>query len=301
MTSDCNPVALELPIGLPKGVRWGWMIQQRRNRTLNVQKSRLFGLIAVGLPLLLYPSVLSAKEDKKFTIAYASEWSPYSYGLGSDVDGILPRLMERVFAEMDGFDVIHNGLPWERAQKVFFAGRVDGMVTTATQKRMQYAKKSSEAALEIPFHPIIRRNSDLKDKILQDKSLGELRGYRYCDVLGNGWADEFYKKRNIEFSVAPTIDNCLNQLKLNRVDIVIHAKPVLEIFKSKLGLDEDLEIVDLKYDESPQFPLLVSNNYGSADEVIDSFDREIALLKGRDAYRKIMDELVESEKARLYN
>ncbi|WP_428642032.1 substrate-binding periplasmic protein [Roseibium sp.] len=249
-----------------------------------------------GLLLLAVAQSAAAQESRKFTIAYASEWSPYSYGLGSDVDGILPRLMDRIFSGIDGFELVHDGLPWERAQQVFFGGRVDGMVTTATEKRLRHSRQSAEAALEIPFHPIIRRGSPVKDVLLKDRRLSALKNYRYCDVLGNGWAEEFYTSRNVQFSVAPTIDNCLLQLKLNRVDIVVHAKPVLEIFSKQLDLEDDLEIVDLKYDESPKFPLLVSNSYEFADELIERFDHEVSRLKGGGIYEDLMNELVEAEK-----
>jgi len=237
-----------------------------------------------------------AQEKRQFTIAYASEWAPYSYGLGGEVDGLLPRLMDKIFAGIDGFEVVHNGLPWERAQQVFFGGRVDGMVATATQKRLSHASQSTEAALEIPFHPVVRRDSSFKQPLLRDTDLSGFRNYRYCDVLGNGWAVEFYSKRNIEFSISPTIDNCLQQLKLGRVDIVIHAKPVLEIFIKQLGLEEELEIIDLKYDESPRFPLLVSDDYEFADDLVDAFDREVTRLKGSGAYEEVMDDLVAKEK-----
>lgn len=237
-----------------------------------------------------------AQEKRQFTIAYASEWAPYSYGLGGEVDGLLPRLMDKIFAGIDGFEVVHNGLPWERAQQVFFGGRVDGMVATATQKRLTHASQSAEAALEIPFHPVVRRDSSFKPPLLKDTDLSGFRNYRYCDVLGNGWAVEFYNKRNIEFSISPTIDNCLQQLKLGRVDIVIHAKPVLEIFIKQLGLEQELEIIDLKYDESPRFPLLVSDAYEFADDLIDAFDREVARLKSSGAYEEVMEDLVAKEK-----
>jgi len=246
--------------------------------------------------MLVAAQVADAQEKRSFTIAYASEWAPYSYGLGAEVDGLLPRLMDKIFAGIVDFEVVHNGLPWERAQQVFFGGRVDGMVATATQERLSHGSRSAEAALEIPFHPIVRRDSALKQILLNDPGLTGARHFRYCDVLGNGWAKEFYSKRNIEFSISPTIDNCLQQLKLGRVDIVIHARPVLEIFSKQLGLEAELEIVDLKYDESPQFPLLVSNSYEFADELIDAFDREVARLKSSGVYEEVVDDLVAKEK-----
>ena len=178
---------------------------------------------------------------------------------------------------------------------MFFKGRVDGMVATATRKRLDHASKSREAALEIPFHPIIRRGSALKDKLLTDTDLAGLTDQRFCDVLGNGWAEEFYKARNIEFSVAPTIDNCLSQLKLGRVDIVIHARPVLEIFSHRMDLEDELEIVDLKYEESPEFPLLVSNAYGTSRDLIDRFDSAVLQLKASGAFEGVMEDLVEEQ------
>ncbi len=242
------------------------------------------------------PAVLAADKEK-FTIAYASEWSPYSYGLGADVQGILPRLMDSIFAGIEDYEVVHSGLPWERAQQVFFGGLVDGMVTTATQKRLKYSRPSREAALEIPFHPIIRVDSEFEEDILRDPELKVLKDLRYCDVLGNGWAEEFYSNRGIEYSIAPTIDHCLLQLSLNRVDVVVHAKPVLEIFKTRLGLGEQLKIVDLKYEESPQFPLLVSNSFERAPDLIEKFDREIAQLKSNGAYDDLMSAFVAAEKS----
>lgn len=255
-------------------------------------------LCQIALLLLATAQVAYADEAKPFTIVYASDWSPYSYGLGSDADGILPRLMERIFSEIDGYELVHNGLPWERAQKVFFGGRADGMVATATKKRLQHAHKSREAALEIPFTPIVRRDSGFKDLLLKDTDLSDIRGARFCDVLGNGWAVEFYNARDIEFSVAPTIDNCLSQLKLGRVDIVIHARPVLEIFSRRMKLEEDLEILDLKYDESPAFPLMVSNAYGSAEDLIDRFDQAVSGMKRTGVIEDVMDELIEQEMER---
>jgi polar amino acid transport system substrate-binding protein len=266
------------------------------HRFMSIKKSTNIFLLQTLLFFVPLFSIAHSEEKKNFTIVYASQWSPISYGIGGDVDGILPRLMDEVFSGIEGFEITHNGLPWERAQKVFFGGIVDGMVTTATKKRLAHASQSAEAALEIPFHPIVRRNSELKKRLSEDKSLGDLKEYRYCDVLGNGWAEEFYKKRDIEFSIAPTIDHCLLQLQLNRVDIVIHAKPVLEIFKKKLGLDEELEIVDLKYDESPKFPLLVSNSYAHRDEITKQFDLAVSQLKNSGRYDAVMNKLIETEK-----
>lgn len=255
-------------------------------------------LCLTALLTLSHAPAGNAEGKRDFTVVYAAEWSPYSYGFGSDVDGILPRLMDRIFAEIEGYELVHDGLPWERAQQVFFGGRVDGMVATATRKRLGHARKSVQAALEIPFHPIVRRNSPLKDRLLADPSLNDLRGYRYCDVLGNGWAEEFYRNRNVTVSVAPTIENCLLQLKLDRVDIVIHAKPVLEIFRRQLDLDDVLEIVDLKYEESPAFPLLVSNAFADPEDLIDRFDQAVSQMKSRGVFDEILDELIETEKSK---
>jgi len=252
----------------------------------------------VLLLFLMSVRAVYAEEKKSFTIAYASDWSPYSYGLGTEVDGILPKLMEKIFDRIEGYGVVHDGLPWERAQQMFFGGRVDGMVATATGKRLGFARKSAQAALEIPFHPIVRHNSPLKNKLLRDQTLRELSEYRFCDVLGNGWAEEFYAARDIQFSVAPTIDNCLQQLKLGRVDIVIHARPVLEIFRRQLDLEEDLEIVDLKYAESPEFPLMVSNAYSDRDELLERFDRAVMRMRESGDLDDAMSKLIEAEKAK---
>jgi polar amino acid transport system substrate-binding protein len=268
-------------------------------RFQNAVKLIRFCILQVVLALVLLLPAAHANEKKSFTIVYASDWPPISYGVGTEVDGILPRLMDRIFSGNSNIEIVRHGLPWERAQKVFFRGKVDGMVTTPTQKRLQYSSQSSEIAIEIPFHPIVRRDSELAKRISQDKSLNNLKNYRYCDVLGNGWAEEFYDSVGINYSTAPTIEHCLQQLKLNRVDIVIHAKSVLEIFSKKLGLDDDLEVVDQKFGESHKFPLLISNKFANSPEVMQFFDEKVSHLKADGRYSAIMNDIVGAERDKV--
>lgn len=276
------------------------MLKQRMSTLRPRSGPAVFPALLMMLISLVIVQVAGATdtEKKSFTIVYAAEWSPYSYGFGSSVDGILPRLMDRIFDRIEGFELVHNGLPWERAQQVFFHGRADGMVATATEKRLGFARKSAQVALKIPFQPIVRRDSPLKEDILKDPTLRDLSQHHYCDVLGNGWAEEFYAKRGIRFSVAPTIENCLNQLKLGRVDIVVHARPVLEIFRRQLELEEELEILDLAYEESPEFPLMVSNAYPDQTELLERFDRAVVQMKTNGAFEETLSELIEVEKGK---
>ena len=237
-----------------------------------------------------------AQERTKFVIAYSSDWSPISYGIGSEVDGILPRLMDRIFTGYDEIELVHQGLPWKRAQAAFYQGHVAGMITTPTKKRLASSTRSLQIAIEIPFQPIVRRGGETKERLLQTKHLRALKYLRFCDVLGNGWAEEFYGEKGIKFSVAPTIEQCLKQLSLNRVDVVIHARPVLEVAKVRLGLDLDLEIVDRTVDGGHKFPLLVTKEFAGSKELLAYFDEKVSQLKESGRYLDIMNELIDDEK-----
>jgi len=258
------------------------------------------GVVIYGAEIsVLWPSTAISQEKNKFTIVYAAKWPPISYGISDQVDGILPRLMGRIFAGNDNFEVVHHGLPWERAQHMFHQVLVVGMVATPTKKRLSHSERSSEIAIHIPFQPIVRRGSELADVSLFDETLSALKHYRFCDVLGNGWAKEFYGNRGIEFSVAPTIDHCIQQLNLKRVDIVIHAQPVLEVIRAKLDLSSELEILDLIVVGGHKFPLMISNKFGDQKRLLDEFDAKVEELRKTNRLAEIMEELVNLEKQKV--
>ncbi|WP_420412598.1 hypothetical protein [Roseibium sp.] len=260
----------------------------------------ILGVVVFGIATsVLLPSNAYSQEKSKFTIVYAADWPPISYGIGGAVDGILPRLMGKIFTGNNVVEVVHHGLPWERAQHLFHQGKVDGMVATPTTKRLSHSARSDEIAIQIPFQPIVRQDSELADVSLFDENLSALKHYRFCDVLGNGWAKEFYGKRDIEYSVAPTIDHCIQQLNLNRVDIVIHALPVLEVIRAKLDLEIELEILDLIVDGGHRFPLMVSNKFEDQKRVLDSFDTKVTDWRRTNRLNEIMEELVNMEKQKV--
>jgi predicted RND superfamily exporter protein len=77
------------------------------------------------------------------------------------------------------------------------------------------------------------------------------------------------------------------------------AKSVLEIFSRKLGLDDDLEIVDLRFGESHKFPLLISNEFANRPEVLQFFDEKVSHLKADERYDAIMNDLVATEREKV--
>ncbi len=86
---------------------------------------------------------------------------------------------------------------------------------------------------------------------------------------------------------------------MNRVDIVIHAHPVLEVIRAKLDLEMELEILDLTVDGGHEFPLIVSNKFEDQKRVLDSFDAKVTDWRQTNRLNEVMEELVNMEKQKV--
>ncbi len=225
---------------------------------------------------------LHADEDKTqpFKIAYAESWAPISVGSANTITGILPRLMESIIHERMGIPVQHIGFPWARAQQAVKSGEVDAFITTPTVERLEFARASQSIVFPLRFQPIVRIGSEEELGFKSEIDITTtLKSKRYCDVLGNGWAKEFYRKKNLRYQTVPTLDVCLKHLVQKQTDIIIHAEPVAANFIKELQLDAQVRILPIIMDSSPEFPLLVSRESPFGQAFINNFDETLSDMK----------------------
>lgn len=231
-------------------------------------------------------------EEKKvppFKIAYAESWAPISVGSADTVTGILPLLMESIIQQKMGIPVEHHGFPWARAQQAVKSGEVDAFITTPTAERLKFSRASQSIVFPLRFQPIVRSGSEEEFRFKSEIDITTtLKSKRYCDVLGNGWAKVFYRKKNMKYLVVPTLDICLKHLAQGQTDIIIHAEPVATSFIKKLRLEEQLKILPIVMDSSPKFPLLVSKESPFGQAFIDNFDETLTHMKNEGLWERLI-------------
>lgn len=231
--------------------------------------------------------------EPMFRVGYASEWAPISFGKDEKVTGILPDLIEEIVVKRMGIPVSHQGLPWARAQEALKDGIIDGIITTPTKKRLHYSLRSKSNILNVPFKGFALTGSDAHRNLQENKNISDLKKFRFCDVLGYSWAKAFYKDRNIDYEVTSSLDNCLRMMMVDRVDIIIHASPVAQMFVKNMKLGSRITMLPKTYPESPNFPLLLSKKSLFGSEFLDKFDVTILELKKAGEFDRIVAEITE--------
>ena len=205
-------------------------------------------------------------------VVYANQWHPYSVGNRGDVKGILPDLIEKILSEKLNYSVRHIGVPWNRAQSMVRSGEADAFVTAVTAERLSYSKSNSKSLHKLNYQAFALEGSRVQKVLAGDPDLqGKSRSLRFCDVIGNSWADAFYRTKKIELHTVTTIIGCLKMLQRNRQDVVIHSVDVIE---SILAKEPSLNLIiksPYLYEEI-DFHLLVSKKSAHLYPILDQVD-----------------------------
>lgn len=212
-------------------------------------------------------------EGVKIHIVYAESWDPISYGKRAPAKGLLPEKMDHILSKQLGMVVTHTPVPWGRAQKMVETGAADAFVTAATPKRLEYAIASRSNVFVVPFVAIVKKQSHAFYNLTDPDDLSLFEGRTFCDVLGNGWSDYFYKDKPVNLHIVPSIKQCLKLLNVGRVDAIIHAAPVLNKYMNELSLSQSLHIKNKASQKSPHFPILISKKSHLGQDFLDQFDQ----------------------------
>lgn len=215
----------------------------------------------------------SIYRGSQIKVVYADKWDPISYGVRGKAYGLLPELVDKILAKRMGMKVIHLAVPWGRAQEMVKAGEADAFITTVTAQRLEYALPGKTKFFLLPFSPVVRKTDSKVHTLTDPDDLSAYKDQLFCDVLGNGWADIFYKSQPVRVYIAPSIKECLRLLAANRVQGVIHARPVAEKYITDLKLQDKLTVLDLQSDLSPNFAFLLSKKSSLGPDFVTHLDR----------------------------
>lgn len=218
----------------------------------------------------------SIYRGSQIKVVYANQWDPISYGSQGMAYGLLPDLVEQTLGQQMGMKVVHLPVPWGRAQEMVRHGEADAFITTVTQERLKYAYATQTRFFLLPFNLVVRRgNPNVRTQANSD-DLSAYKDNLFCDVLGNGWATNFYKDQPVRLYIAPSIKECLRLLSANRVQGIVHAKPVVEKYIASLNLEDQVTVIEPASRLSPNFAFLLSKKSPFGRDFVTYLDETLS-------------------------
>jgi len=227
---------------------------------------------------------------QEISISYNSDWPPYSHGLRGEVAGILPRLLDELVGKRLGYTVRHNGAPWKRAQRLVEQGKLDAFVTVPTPARLKFSKRSASIVYRMEMLASVKRFSEAHKKLGANQTIDTVRTMRVCDLLGNGWAEQFYAKHNVDYFKAANAADCLRLISRGRADVIIQPAAVAVAEIKAAGLKDKIAILPTAYG-ALKFTLLVSSKFEGADALLTRFDELVERMRGDGSYGRLIANL----------
>lgn len=223
--------------------------------------------------LLLPPSVFGAGKQT-VAIHYAENLEPLSYSHNGTMHGILVDLMNASLKERMGYEVIHRGFPWARAQEMVMKDEGDGICTNPTEVRKRYLRFSRTPSLTIRFELFYSRANPRRSEIESIRTLEELRDFRIADVKGNSLAESIYP-HDYDVFWANSPEAIMQTLDRSRRDIYI-GNPLFG-WRTVRTMRMDATIASRQVDIFPpsRYHLGIRKTYRGGERLVESFDKTI--------------------------
>lgn len=179
-----------------------------------------FGMCASGIVQLAGEQMAFAAERPVIKWVYMADAAPINWQENGVAKGIEVEIVQQICDNL-GITVIHKFYPWLRAQEMVKSGDADGMMTTPTPTRFEYAVFGKELAVPEYWNLFIKKgNTNIAEQIPLLKSIEDLKRFRLLDFLGNGWS-EAYMKEGYTISKVPRIEQIPVMLAAGREDLSI--------------------------------------------------------------------------------
>jgi len=247
----------------------------------------LFTLLA-GLGIA-WSSPLTAAD---VIIGYNSQWPPYSEGPGEQVDGLLPRIVDRILKRGLGLDIVHQGYPWKRVQSYVESGRIDAFVTYPSAQRLVFAVSTDTPVYTVTNKAFLRRGSPFAATLRRDPDVAKVAGLRVCMMIGDNWSTQFYARLGLTPDKALDALNCLRLVAQDRSDVFIHTVEATTKLMHEDGLAPALEILPHAYAEVPM-TFLLSKRSGIPASLVEQVEDKLSEMMRTGEYTRTIDDIMD--------
>ncbi|MBN2652504.1 MAG: transporter substrate-binding domain-containing protein [Spirochaetales bacterium] len=233
--------------------------------------------------ILFFFQVSNAEEQIK--IVYSDDFSPYSWN-DDGPKGILIDVIEEVLAKRMNLTVVHEVLPWGRAQGYVEAGTQDAFVTFPSEARLKYTVASKESVIVSENLIYTRIDHPRLEEMKKITSLvDQLTGFEIIDYVGNGWGDTNLGQYNRY--LAPSLENVFKMLASGRGDLFVGGSFISNYTIMRLGLKDKLIPLPNVLSKVP-FRLCIGKK-SSFTNILEKFDEEIKKMQKDGTLERIYD------------
>lgn len=207
---------------------------------------RLFAaLLLVLLSLLPTAQAMSNRYPPVLRWVYMADAEPINWEENGIAKGLEVEIVEQV-AKSLGIRVEHLFYPWARAQMMVASGQADGMITTPTPTRFQYAVFGREMVIPEYCNVFVRKGNDrIINEVSRLDGLEDLRHYELLDFVGNGWTEAFMSWGYTIHKV-PKLEQLPSMLAAGRHDLVVSSSSWMNWWINKKNLQN--QIVEIETD-----------------------------------------------------
>jgi len=238
------------------------------------RRTVLLAALCAGIASSAGKTWAADKVAGRLAIAYNDDYAPYSYAEDGELKGILPDLLESLFATAPGVKVERVGLPWRRVQLEVKSDQQDALCTFASEERLQYAMAHKIPVITLKPHLFFSATSPARKMIEKITRREDLKEFNIVDLKGNQWAEQnLAGLPKVEF--VPTHNDAFNMIMVGHGDIHVSLSPTVTQWRiKKLGIaaDKILSMPAPFIAAEVPFHLLIRKTYPRAQEVLNLLD-----------------------------
>ncbi len=218
-------------------------------------------IILFGYLMPIQASDLADELPKRsLTVAFAENYPPFSsLAENGEATGILKDFLEALLRERLGVRISYGVYPWARGQELVREGVVDAFFTIPNDSRREYTTVSTRPLFVSDYYLYTGKTNVNAGLLHSINSLSELSQHQqlvHAHILGGGWhGTHLAQMKNV--TVVRDSRRILELLRLNRVDVYIEQRPLMNYQLKQLGIqDEILEIPNVM--DATQWHLCIS-------------------------------------------
>lgn len=246
--------------------------------------------------ILLLAAATSVFAEELFHIVDGKDATPFkSIDPAGKPEGIFYDILSSAFKRMN-VPYNYEVYPWERAQYFVKTKKADALITVPTPERLKYLTASKETVFTAVMKIFTQRNNANIAQIRSATSLSDLKGLKFVDFIGDGWAEEALKQFDIDWS--PNLVSAIRKITANRGDVmienetvVLHTIRAIRKNRSDFGLEFD-QLISFDAPVAPiSFHLLIRND-SEYLYLLPEFDKTIRVMRKEGELNRIRDKWI---------
>ena len=224
---------------------------------------------------------MPVSSEKALTF-YVVNYHPYMIiNDNNEISGMDVDVVSAAFKEV-GQSVNFEVLPWKRVMKLMQRGEIAGTLSCSKRKGREAYMLFSEH-ISFTRQAAITKSSTDTSKI---KQLADLKNYSVTTVSGWGTADQM-KQHDIDYIATQNIRSGLVSVLHRDID-VFYGPEIPSMYRAKkMGEQGSIKATYMDDVAANELHLCISNTYPSSQEILESFNQGLKIIKKNGTYKQI--------------